>query len=62
MYKKDLALNNLQQLICHKSKSNKTKSKIFGRKYPLPEKKIFQMKWRGNKKSPLKPTNIVGLV
>ena len=25
MYKKDLALNNLQMLICHKYKSNQTK-------------------------------------
>ncbi len=29
MYKEDLALNNLQRLICHKTKPNQTKSYIF---------------------------------
>ena len=29
MYKKDLALNNLQLLICHKTQPNQTKSYIF---------------------------------
>ena len=29
MYEKDLALNNLQLLICHKTKLNQTKSYIF---------------------------------
>ena len=29
MYKEDLALNNLQWLICHKTKANQTKSYIF---------------------------------
>ena len=27
MYKEDLALNNLQRLICHKTKQTKTKQK-----------------------------------
>ena len=27
MYKEDLALNNLQWLICHKTKPNQTKTK-----------------------------------
>ena len=29
MYKEDVALNNLQWLICHKTKPNQTKSYIF---------------------------------
>ena len=29
MYEKDLALNNLQWLICHKTKPNQTKSYIY---------------------------------
>ena len=29
MYKEDLALNNLQWLICHKTKPNQTKSYMF---------------------------------
>ena len=29
MYKEDLALNNLQWLICHKTKPNQTKPKMF---------------------------------
>ena len=29
MYEKDLALNNLQWLLCHKTKPNQTKSFIF---------------------------------
>ena len=29
MYEKDLALNDLQWLICHKTKLNKTKSYVF---------------------------------
>ena len=29
MYKEDLALNDLQWLICHKTKPNQTKSYIF---------------------------------
>ena len=29
MYKEDLALNNLQVLICHKTQPNQTKSYIF---------------------------------
>ena len=29
MYKEDLALNNLQGLICHKTQLNQTKSYLF---------------------------------
>ena len=29
MYEEDLALNNLQCLICHKTKPNQTKSYVF---------------------------------
>ena len=31
MYKDDLALNNLQWLICHKTKPNQTFTKVLGK-------------------------------
>ena len=37
MYKEDLALNNLQWLICHKTQSNQTK--------PKKKKKRIQFTW-----------------
>ena len=43
MYKRDLALNNLQQLICHKTKSNFQISLIFDRFFAITDYNLKEL-------------------
>ena len=45
MYKEDMALNNLQWLICHKTKPNQTKPNHIYLIYMYKEDLAFNLQW-----------------
>ena len=72
MYKEDLALNNLQWLICHKTRQNQTKSPKLApqhlMQFNLISKRVHFLRkgvlplYRGYSRHILSPTNKVDII